>query len=53
MGHKGETCQCIVSCKVSVTVEKNGHPPYKYVVTIREYRKLVLEEKDFNNSKNG
>lgn len=36
-------CQCGFECKVRVQVERNGHPPYTYIVTKKEYNKLRKE----------
>jgi hypothetical protein len=36
-----EHCQCGFECKVRVEIERNGHLPYTYVVTKKEYTKLI------------
>lgn len=36
-------CQCGFECKVRVQVERNGHAPYTYIVTKKEYNKLSKE----------
>jgi len=38
-----ETCQCGFECKVKVSIEKNGHKPYTYIVTKKEYNRLHKE----------
>ena len=36
-----ECCQCSVgACKVRVSVEQNGHPPYTYILTEQELKEL-------------
>lgn len=35
-----EPCECIVGCKIEVSVEQNGHKPYTYVVTQKELNQL-------------
>ena len=36
-------CQCGFECKVRVQIERNGHAPYTYIVTKKEYNKLRKE----------
>lgn len=36
-------CQCGFECKVRVKIERNGHAPYTYIVTKKEYNKLRKE----------
>ena len=36
-------CQCGFECKVRVQIERNGHPPYTYIVTNKEYNRLRKE----------
>lgn len=40
-----EGCQCGF-CKVRITLEVNGHPPYTYIVTKKELYRL-MEKKIF------
>lgn len=39
--NKQEYCQCPVECKIVVCLQRNGHAPYKYTVTKREYENLL------------
>ena len=41
---KGEHCECGYECKVRVSVERNGHAPYEYILTVKEYKRLKREE---------
>lgn len=36
-----EFCQCGFKCKVRVQIEQNGHQPYTYIVTKKEYNNLL------------
>ena len=38
-----DSCQCGFECKVRVQIERNGHPPYTYIVTKKEYNRLRKE----------
>ena len=38
-----DSCQCGFECKVRVQIEANGHPPYTYIVTQKEYKKLLKQ----------
>jgi len=40
---KQECCQCGFECKIRVYVGHNGHEPYEYIVTEKEYNKLLKE----------
>ena len=42
----GEKCQCMVSCKIRVSVAKNGHDPYTFIVTESEYLELLKNIKE-------
>jgi hypothetical protein len=42
---KEECCQCGFKCKIRVSVEMNGHPPYTYIVTKKEFKRLQKEMK--------
>jgi hypothetical protein len=40
---KQESCQCGFKCKVSISIERNGHAPYNYIVDKSEYKKVQKE----------
>lgn len=44
-GDVGERCQCGYKCKKSVSVKRNGHTPYIYIIDEQEYDSLVKEQK--------
>ena len=43
-----EHCQCGFKCKVLVSIERNGHQPYTYIVDKAEYNKV--EKRNINHS---
>lgn len=36
-----EYCQCGFNCKIKVNIERNGHKPYEYIVTEKEYNEIL------------
>lgn len=40
VGKNEEHCECGFKCKIKVSIEINGHKPYTYVLTKKEYKKV-------------
>jgi hypothetical protein len=38
-----DSCQCGFECKIRVEIRRNGHKPYEYIITKKEYNKLRKE----------